>query len=473
MVVLSVAASTAQRSAREIGARRAMTFEELSRKAEGGYCGEIQYKDLRRLVLVVDEAAMADTRRLASLFQVSQWAEGGASLVLLGDERQLQPVGAGGGWLRLKEQAQEVGGYCELTETHRQRYQWEKQALDELRTGRGVEAIARYLVHDRIRITETRAEARELVAQSWNRARLAGEREGEGGRPLRDYVMVAATREDTQVLNQWAQGMRRQRGELGKGVTLHDRTGDLEVFQGDRVRLEGRLDRDHPNGIRGTVAEVSEEGEGGLRIRWDDPAVHPESLYRPEEHRAAGEGGEGGQRERGVLQLDYAGTTQRSQGVTAEQAFVLPGPQQGLEALYSAFSRARGETTVVLDRRTWGEQRSELGPQARETLDRATLVPSLAASASESQRKGGALDVGVVPRPRVGREARIDAAREKLLAYSRGLTETARQVAEERAAELARQAREPRHREQDHERYAREAAEEHRQAQQRGPFIGY
>ncbi len=79
VVVLSVAASTAQRSAREIGARRGMTFEELSRKASGGSYGEIQYKDLRRLVLVVDEAAMADTRRLASLFQVSQWAEGAQS----------------------------------------------------------------------------------------------------------------------------------------------------------------------------------------------------------------------------------------------------------------------------------------------------------------------------------------------------------------------------------------------------------
>ncbi len=388
--------------------------------------------------------------------------EGGASLVLLGDERQLQPVGAGGGCLRLKEQAQAVGGYCELTETHRQRSEWEKEALDELRTGRGTEAIARYLVHDRIRITETRAEARELVAQSWNSARLAGEEEG---RPIGDYVMVAATREDTQVLNQWAQGMRRQRGELGKGVTLRDRSGDLEVFQGDRVRLEGgRLDRDHPNGIRGTVAEVLEEG---LRIRWDQ-AAHPESLYRPEEHWARGEEG----REGGLLQLDYAGTTQRSQGVTAEQVFVLPGPQQGLEALYSAFSRARGETTVVLDRRTWGEQRSELGPQGRETLDRATLVASLAMSASESQRKRGALDVSAVPRRRVGREARIEAAREKLLAYSRGLTETARQVAEERAAARARQ---PRHRDHgyDHERYAREAAEEHRAAQQRGPHIGY
>lgn len=457
VVVLSVAAQTAQRTAREIGASQGMTFEEFARRRGGGRAeggAEISDRDLRRLVVVVDEAAMADTPRLHSLLRLAGDAGGGASLVLLGDERQLQSVGAGGGWLQLKGHAQGEGAYCELSRVHRQREEWERRALDELRSGRGPEAIAAYLVHDRIRITDTRAEARQLVAETWNRARLAGQ--GEGGRPISDYVMVAATREDAEVLNQWAQGLRRQEGELGPGLQLHDREGRREVFQGDRVRLEERLDPDHPNGIRGTVTEISTEGEGGLRIRWD--TGHPETLYRPHEHEAAGAGGQ-------PLHLDYAGTTQRSQGVTAEQAFVLPAPQQGLEALYSAFSRARGETTVVLDRRTWGEHRSELGPEGRETLDQAELVARLAARASVSELKRGALDSPTTT-ARGGREARVTAAQEKRAAYGR--------TVDQAVATAAARPRPQRQRgDRDHDRYAREAHERQQAARQRGPHIGY
>ncbi len=455
VVVLSVAAQTAQRTAREIGAAQGMTFEEFARRRAGGARAEISDRDLRRLAVVVDEAAMADTPRLHSLLRLAGDAGGGASLVLLGDERQLQSVGAGGGWLRLKRHAQADGAYCELTQVHRQREQWERRALDELRGGRGPEAIAAYLVHDRIQITDTRAEARQLVAEAWNRARLAGQ--GKSGRPISDYVMVAATREDTAVLNQWAQGLRRQEGELGPGLQVHDREGRREVFQGDRVRLEERLDPDHPNGIRGTVTEISTEGEGGLRIRWD--TGHPETLYRPHEHEAAGAGGQ-------PLQLDYAGTTQRSQGVTAEQAFVLPAPQQGLEALYSAFSRARGETTVVLDRRTWGEHRSDLGPQGRETLDQAELVARLAARASHSELKRGALDSPTTTPARDGRGARVTAAQEKRAAYGRTVDQAA-------ATAAARPRPQRQHGDRDHDRYAREAHERQQAARQRGPHIGY
>ena len=207
VVVLSVAAATAQRSAREIGSTRGMTFEAFEARRRSGL---LEDADTHRLVVVVDEAAMADTPRLASLLTHI----GDGAVVGLGDERQLQAVGAGGGWLGLKRQAQEAGSYVELTRVYRQRHEWERKALDDVRHGRGVEAIAAYRVHDRIRITETRADARREVAEAWNAARLAGAAEG---RPIADFVMVAATREDVDVLNQWAQAMRLGRASWGPG----------------------------------------------------------------------------------------------------------------------------------------------------------------------------------------------------------------------------------------------------------------
>jgi hypothetical protein len=393
VVVLSVAAVTAQRSAREIGSTRGMTFEAFEARRRSGL---LEDADTHRLVVVVDEAAMADTPRLASLLTHI----GDGAVVGLGDERQLQAVGAGGGWLGLKQQAQEAGSYVELTRVYRQRHEWERKALDDVRHGRGVEAIAAYRVHGRIRITDTRTDARQEVAEAWNAAGLAGAAQG---RPLSDFVMVAATREDVDILNQWAQGMRLRAGELGPGTELADHESVQTIHQGDRVRLEGRLDADHPNGTRGTVTGVS---ESDLRLTWDG-GHQTETAYRPEDHRD-------GQ----LLRLDYAGTTQRTQGGTAEEAFVLPSPSQGMEALYSAFSRARDGTTIWLDQTSWRERLSELGPEERRVLDRADLLAQLAVRASDSEPKLGALAARTAEMQRwSGRDARVEAARRKLDAY--------------------------------------------------------
>jgi ATP-dependent exoDNAse (exonuclease V) alpha subunit len=396
VVVLSVAAATAQRSAREIGSTRGMTFEAFEARRRSGL---LEDADTHRLVVVVDEAAMADTPRLASLLTHI----GDGAVVGLGDERQLQAIGAGGGWLGLKRQAQEAGSYLELTRVYRQRHEWERKALDDVRHGRGVEAIAAYRVHDRIRITETRADARREVASSWNTARLAG---AAGGRPIADFVMVAATREDVDILNQWAQGMRLRAGELGIGAELTDREGSRTIHQGDRVRLEGRLDSDHPNGIRGAVTGVS---GSELRIAWDG-GHQAETGYRPEDHRD-------GQ----LIRLDYAGTTQRAQGSTAEEAFVLPSPAQGMEALYSAFSRARNATTIWIDQTSWQERLSELQPEDRRAIDHAELLAHLALRTSEFEPKHRALDPRAMKDgPAASRQRRIEVAGQKLDALQRG-----------------------------------------------------
>lgn len=391
VVVVSVAAATAQRSAREIGAAQGMTFEAFAGRRRSGVLHDAE---TRRLVVVVDEAAMADTPRLASLLS----AAGDATVIGLGDQRQLQAVGAGGAWVRLRRHAEAANGYCELMQVHRQRREWERTALDELRQGRGAEALASYLIHDRVHVAPTRAEARRQVAEAWNRARLVGER---AGRPIADFVMVAATREDVAVLNSWAQGMRLRDGELGAGIDVVDAGRRAQLHRGDRVRLEAVLDSAHPNGIRGTVTDIATES---LRIEWDG-GHHAPTLYRPAEHTNSQ-----------PLQLDYAGTAQRTQGTTAEQAFVLPSPQQRLEAVYSAFARARDETSVWLDATTWRERVSELQPAERRVVDDAEVVARLARSASQSEPKTAALEVGV---------ARVDGARARMEAYQRAVDGTA------------------------------------------------
>jgi ATP-dependent exoDNAse (exonuclease V) alpha subunit len=70
----------------------------------------------------MDEAGIADTRRLSRVAELA--GELGSKLVLVGDSGQLSPIGAGGLFARLPEKAPSAW----LTEVHRARHEWERQA---------------------------------------------------------------------------------------------------------------------------------------------------------------------------------------------------------------------------------------------------------------------------------------------------------------------------------------------------------
>jgi conjugative relaxase-like TrwC/TraI family protein len=73
-----------------------------------------------RTVLVVDEAGMLGSRKLAGLLEHAEHA--GAKVVLVGDDRQLAAIDAGGGFRALRLRL----GASELVENHRQQQAWEQ-----------------------------------------------------------------------------------------------------------------------------------------------------------------------------------------------------------------------------------------------------------------------------------------------------------------------------------------------------------
>ena len=109
-------------------------------------------------VLVVDEAGMVGTRKLAPLLTHVEHA--GAKVVLVGDDRQFSPVDAGGGFRGLRLRL----GASELTINRRQVQAWEQQAIDLVREQRVEEPIAAYREHDRIRVYESRDQLGERRA---------------------------------------------------------------------------------------------------------------------------------------------------------------------------------------------------------------------------------------------------------------------------------------------------------------------
>ena len=80
-------------------------------------------------VLIVDEAGMVGTRDLAVLAEAARRAQ--AKLVLVGDDRQLPEIEAGGAFGALADAL----GAIELQEVHRQTQGWDRAALADLRDG--------------------------------------------------------------------------------------------------------------------------------------------------------------------------------------------------------------------------------------------------------------------------------------------------------------------------------------------------
>jgi ATP-dependent exoDNAse (exonuclease V) alpha subunit len=114
-----------------------------------------------RTVLVVDEAGMLGSRKLARLLDHAYHA--GAKVVLVGDDKQLAAIEAGGGFRGLRLRL----GASTLTENRRQAEPWERQAVEHLRDGNIDAALSTYREHDRLVAAETPQQLKETMLGDW------------------------------------------------------------------------------------------------------------------------------------------------------------------------------------------------------------------------------------------------------------------------------------------------------------------
>jgi ATP-dependent exoDNAse (exonuclease V) alpha subunit len=149
-----------------------------------------------RTVLVVDEAAMVATRKLAPLLSHADRA--GAKMALVGDDRQFASIQAGGGFRALRLRL----GASELTVNRRQVEAWEQRAIDDIRAGRIEQAFAAYAEHDRIQAFEARDDRDRALINDWWQSHEAGEQP----------VIYAHRRAQVDQLNQVCQRLRTEAG---------------------------------------------------------------------------------------------------------------------------------------------------------------------------------------------------------------------------------------------------------------------
>jgi conjugative relaxase-like TrwC/TraI family protein len=258
-------------------------------------------------VLIVDEAGMVGSRALLELAEHT--AETKSKLVLVGDDRQLPELDAGGGFRDLAGRL----GATELLHVRRQVNDWDREALAHLRDGRITDWAQAYQDHGRITARPTAAATREaLVDDWWETARHGG----------RDAIMVAHRRVDVAELNALARERLHRDGRISAEELT---TANGRAFAiGDRV-LARRNDRKLSlvNGTRAQVVALDLEHQT-VTIRSDaDTEIQIDSPYLDDGH----------------LEHGYALTAHAAQGATVDRAFVLGSDELYREWGYTALTR--------------------------------------------------------------------------------------------------------------------------------------
>ncbi|WP_157001554.1 MobF family relaxase [Agromyces laixinhei] len=276
-------------------------------------------------LVIVDEASLAGTLALDRVSALA--AAAGAKVLLVGDYAQLQSVDAGGAFAMLVHDRPDAP---ELVDVHRFVHDWEKAASLSLR--RGDEAsVDRYFAHDRVREGDTE-EMADAAYLAWRADARAG----------RVSVLISDSNEAVAALNERARtdSILDGRVDALHEVTLHDGTrtaaGDTIITRRNDRRL--RAGRAWVrNGDRWTVLAVHRNGALDVRRqgrRWGTSTFLPAGYVA--EH----------------VELGYAVTAHRAQGLTTDTAHVVVARGMTRENLYVAMTRGRDANTayVALDR---------------------------------------------------------------------------------------------------------------------------
>ena len=291
----------------------------------------------KRTVLIVDEAGLLSSRDMHAL--LGAVAKAGAKLVLVGDRRQLQAIGAGPG-LDLVARAVDAARVDTIV---RQRDAWARDAVTAFGAGRAATALKAFA--DRGLLIEAEG-AKAAITAVVDEASRAHFQEQSGS-----VLILAKSNATVAAISREVRERRKAAGLIaGKEVTFKAATPsghatDICLGRGDLIRFLVRDDElSVVNGTIATVLKVSERRSlagAGRRIRIEADIGGRKVIFDPT--RLSDSQG------RPRLGWAYAATIHSSQGRTVDRAVVYVDPTYNRFDIYVAASRARQRTTLVVD----------------------------------------------------------------------------------------------------------------------------
>jgi ATP-dependent exoDNAse (exonuclease V) alpha subunit len=322
--------------------------------------GKVQWN--KRTVVMIDEAAMVDTRRLAAVLRHARTT--GAKVILAGDDRQLSSIERGGMFEVLKERH----GAAVLTEVHRQHSLEERRASQFMAAGDFAKAVGIYEDRNAIHWRDKQSEAAEALVDTYMRDRAAD--------PQKTRFIFAYTNREVDQINAVVREARQAGGELGESRVFDTKHGRAEIAVGERVQFTGTDKfRGIYNGysgtvrdIRGTTVTVELDGRKKQSIEFDADAFQD-------------------------FRHGYAGTIYRGQGRTIDQTYLLHSEHWRSTSSYVALTRHSEKTQLFVARDTT-DSVADLARQMSRRDDRRAAL-AFSAVREETRRQQTAPDAGL------------------------------------------------------------------------------
>jgi len=276
-----------------------------------------------RTVVIIDEAGMVGSKQMADVMQKVEGKK--AKLVLVGDERQLQPIAAGGILHAIDQKVAQIAPEYStaVNDIKRQREGWMKEVVMMAAQGRTGEALEALDQNKKINFYQSSSEARTALVDEFIEKNKNDFSKG---------IVLTNMKQDAEKINEEIRTkLQEQKIIEERGIEINNDTRTIDIARGDRIIFtRNDYNLDVRNGQRAMVSQVSPHGVINAVLDNGESRSIDIQKYKH-------------------MEYGWAATTHKAQGATVERAFVYGFANESMasqQATYVQISRAREETKL-------------------------------------------------------------------------------------------------------------------------------
>jgi len=295
----------------------------------------IQFKK-DKTCIIIDESGMCDHDTWYNLTRIAE--KNGAQIIVVGQDSQLQAVGAPGLHHYIVENKPQY--VTVLDQITRQREDWAKDMVMDFACGRSFDAFAKLYEHGDIIITDTEEQKNAKLKEDFFANKHA----------LNDKLVMSSKNEDCIAISNRIRNQLIEDGALDEGKEITLRNGRVQKFSiGDKIIIkknsmatdEYGYDSRVDNSERAEVIGFQKNKKTGvlqLKIKTaEQPGKKSKTVtLNPERHE---------------FDLAYATTVHKNQGNTKEDILAAPSASMwNLHLAYVMMSRHKGNAKMYLSK---------------------------------------------------------------------------------------------------------------------------
>lgn len=335
-----------------------------------------------RNVLLIDESGLQSSPQLARILDHVSRGNGGKNndciLIAVGEESQIRPLGPGHAIRLLREAI----GAVTLSEIHRQRETWAREAPQAFARGHAEAALQAFNEHGLIKFYDGLKPTVDALADVWQQVRLS--------HPSEHITVLTKTNAEARAVASVLRDRLKREGVVGSrevllpAVDASGNSHNLPVAAGDTLIALRRVDQ--LGVVNGTPLIVQRVKVARLTKKVTITARRGSQVIQ----FTPGDISDGKGRVR--LANGLVSTIFRAQGATVDQSLVLLNDRFDRHDAYVSASRARGDTRFFCSRSIDSSIRASSG-DFHSTIDDAQRFDHLAQRLSRERVKTTTLDL--------------------------------------------------------------------------------